>query len=266
MSIDLHKVEAIFFDLDDTLLDTATLVIPTAVEHAAVAMVDVGLAASVSDLARFLRKQAEAGCGLDYFGSAVRHFAVVSESGAAIAAAGRRAHLTAEAPVIELLPGARELLETLRWRCRLFLVTAGDPTTQRAKIRRLDIGDVFDVIRWVSSIDCEDKLDAMRDLLIANRPTPQRCVCIGDRMVGEIRCGNLLGMQTVLLARGEFRAMDPVREEDVPDYSVLDMRDLAGLLGVELPESGPSAVMRRPRRGLVTDPKSGADRELEGDG
>lgn len=228
-----ERLRAVFFDLDDTLLDTSGLLVVPALTEAAERMIDAGLPAGREALVDWLRTRVAEGRGGDYFADAVRHFGVAEEQRERVARVGRRAYFAREVPSLQPLPGSRELLRRLRRRYGLYLVTAGDPATQRRKIDRLGLTPDFDAIRLVDSMQGEDKLEVFRQILDDRELEPAACLSVGDRVTGEIRDANRLGMWTVRLRRGEFHAMEPEGPEDEPDFTIVELSELAGLLGLE---------------------------------
>ena len=97
-------VDAVFFDLDDTLLDTAGRIVRPALAAAARAMVAAGFPASTEELAAFLHRQAEAADGRDYFARAADRFDVIDEDRERLIQTGRRAYLSREVADLELFP------------------------------------------------------------------------------------------------------------------------------------------------------------------
>jgi len=227
---------AVFFDLDDTLIDTAGRVVDLALEEAADAMLRAGLGATRAELVKFLRAKARAAQGGNYFAAAVDRYGqcAAGSSPSSVAMEGRAAFFSADVPDLEPLPGSRHLLRELRERgCRIFLVTAGKPETQRKKIERLGFAGEFDAIVFVNSMEGETKFPAFQRLLARDAIDPSDCLCVGDRVVGEIRDANILGMWTVRIRGGEFAAVEPSHAAEVPDFTVADIQELAVLLGMD---------------------------------
>ncbi len=233
MPFELQRVDAVFFDLDDTLADTFGTLVGPALYRAAEQMVAGGLDTDAETAAEFMHRLADRGEGADYFASALDRFGSTSGNESAIAAIGQRTYFTTDVAAIQLLPGGRRLLEALTTRHTLFLVTAGDPRTQRQKLERLAIADLFRDMRLVSTIAGERKRDAFAELVAHHALAPQHCICVGDRLVGEIRDGNELGMTTIWVRRGEFRHLQPLTDNDRPTHTVANLDELATLLGVE---------------------------------
>ncbi len=228
---------AVFFDLDDTLIDTAGQLVELALEDAADAMRRTGLRADRAELIDFLRSKAQAAQGGNYFVAAAEHFSqgCVDASLSFVANEARTAFFAADVPDLEPLPGCRHLLLQLGERgSSLFLITAGNPKTQRRKIDRLGFADTFHAIAYVNSLEGETKLPVFQRILDRFALDPSDCLCVGDRVVGEIRDANSLGIWTVRMSGGEFAAVEPSRPDEVPDFVVADLLELATLLGIDL--------------------------------
>jgi HAD superfamily hydrolase (TIGR01509 family) len=231
---------AVFFDLDDTLIDTAGQLVELALEDAADAMLRAGLGADRGELIDFLQSKARAAQGGNYFAAAAEQFSqgCADSSPSSVAKEARAAFFAADVPDLEPLPCCRRLLRQLRERgSRLLLITAGNPETQRRKIDRLGFAATFDAIAYVNSLEGETKLPAFLQLLERYAFDPSDCLCVGDRVVGEIRDANSLGMWTARMRGGEFAAVEPSHAGEVPDVVVADLSELGTLLGVDLKQA-----------------------------
>ena len=231
---------AVFFDLDDTLVDTAGQLVELALEDAADAMLRAGLRADRGELIDFLLSKARAAQGGNYFVAAVERFShgCAGSSLSSVAKEARAAFFAADVPDLEPLPGCQRLLHRLRERgSRLLLITAGKPETQRRKIDRLGFAASFDAITYVNSLEGETKLPAFLQLLDRFAFDPFDCLCVGDRVVGEIRDANSLGMWTARMSGGEFAAVEPSHVNEVPDIIVADLCELATRLGIDLKQA-----------------------------
>jgi FMN phosphatase YigB (HAD superfamily) len=228
---------AVFFDLDDTLMDTAGQIVDLAVTDATDALIEAGLRADRADLLAFLRSRTEAAEGGNHWDAALDRFGLVNQDAdpEAVVRAGRDAFFSTDLPELEPLPGCRRLLSRLRDAgCLLFLVTGGKPSTQREKIQRLCFTDVFDAIAFADSLAGESKLPAFEDLVERFSLRPVECLCVGDRVVGEIHDGNQLGMYTVRMRGGEFAAMEPSSPVEIPDLEITSLYELATVMGLHL--------------------------------
>ena len=145
MGTELHAAEAFVFDLDDTLADTSGTLLDAALGRAAGALA-AHLPADAPTLHDELREESAHRDGRDVFAGVAKRYPVERERTAVAVAAAREAYRSSPPDAIRLLPGARELLESLSTRCRLYLLTAGYAPTQRRKIELLGLARHFDAV------------------------------------------------------------------------------------------------------------------------
>ncbi len=219
---------AFVLDLDDTLLDTAGLLVPAADARAIAAMRRSGLALDGEQAARALAALREEGQCADLFGELARRFDADIRCGEA----GAAEFFAFEVPPLALEERVDRALHDLARLAPLVLLTAGNEPTQRAKVARLGIATRFEQRLYVG-LHAGAKEEALRALLAAAPDRPaERVVVVGDRATSEIRAGNRLGCVTVLVRRAgaEFGAHEPTGC-DVPDFTVTGVEDVAGLFG-----------------------------------
>jgi len=173
----LRALPVVVFDLDDTLIDTRNVLLPAALRRVADAT-----GVPVDDLDPTGKKIEEV----------LRGVSGLSEAQLAAAAA---AWYDPDVPPLDPVPGARELLQRLRGRVRLCLLTRGEPARQRNKIARSGLAEFFDeiVIRAI------DEPGSKRDdlaRLIGGR-APARCAVVGDDPRDELRYAEELGCVTI---------------------------------------------------------------------
>ena len=169
----------VIFDLDDTLIDTRNVLLPLAMERVSRA---IGVPVDrLNDRGKKIDELLAPVAGL-------------SEAQRASAAA---AWYKPEVPPLEPLPGARELLERLRGRVRLFLLTRGDPARQQAKVARCGLGRYFEdvVIRPIDSPG--SKRDDIEAILERTQIPPDRCAVVGDDPADELRFAEELGCKAI---------------------------------------------------------------------
>lgn len=104
-------------------------------------------------------------------------------------------------PEISLYPGVRELLERLRKTKKLGLITDGRPEGQRAKLRALRIGDLFDKIIITDELggpEYRKPNEAAFQLMQACLQVPfEKMAYIGDNAQKDFSAPQSLGMLAV---------------------------------------------------------------------
>jgi len=165
----------VVFDLDDTLIDTAGVLLPDALRRVAAA---TGLALSDLDAS---------GKRID---EVLRTAGPLTDEQRAAAAA---AWYSPSLPDLAPLPGARAMLGALEGRTLLFLLTRGDPARQQAKIDRCGLAPFFDetIIRPIEQPG--SKADDLRGILSRYALAPERLAVVGDDPRDELKHAAALG-------------------------------------------------------------------------
>ena len=219
---------AIFLDLDDTLLDTAGLLLGPARLEAGAALVAAGLPGTAAEAAAGLARMARERPGENPFE------ALAAEAGLdamAVGFAGWAAFFKREVPArMDLVEGAAGALVRLRARgVRLLLVTFGEVATQEAKVRATGAAALVDRVLYEPLGPSADKGRAFRELIEEEGLDPAACAAVGDRPDAEIAAGRALGMFTVRIRRGEHRWLEPRSAAEEADATV---EDFAGAMRV----------------------------------
>jgi HAD superfamily hydrolase (TIGR01509 family) len=200
---------AVFFDLDDTLIDTRRCLLPAALQR-------------VADATGIARERLDAtGKKIE---EVLRH---VSGATAAQIVAAKAAWYAPVVPPLEPLPGAREVLEELSGRLLLVLLTRGHPPRQEKKIEQCGLGGFFDEIIIRPFEAPGSKRDDLARVMAAHGLAPDRCAVVGDDERDELRYGRELGCLVL----------------KVPDVELADVSrrlEEAGLLSA--PEDGEQGV------------------------
>ena len=146
------------------------------------------------------------------------------------------------APKIELPPETRSVLVQLCRHFRLGIVTDGHREVQRRKIAALDLASMMDVIVCTDDLgrpfwkpDPLPFLTACRTL----KTDPSRAVFVGDHPRRDIWGAARLGMKTVRIARydGYFRNHADLPEAP-PDWRITHLSELIECLGIVSRSSG----------------------------
>ncbi|MFB3918286.1 MAG: HAD family hydrolase [Terriglobales bacterium] len=198
------------FDLDDTLYDCFGQRVKAAHRYASQAMVDAGLGATVDEVFAARMEAFRADPRLSHIDAEVcRRFAVRNPD--KITQAARAAYFSFPAGKLTLFPATLNVLRTLQARgVRNFVVTFGDPETQRQKIAALglDREPSIERIYYAERGTLQTKEEAFRSVLRDTGAQPEQVLVIGDRPDGEIAAANRLGLHTVRIRGGEFASLE----------------------------------------------------------
>ena len=224
-------VRCVIFDLDDTLYDCMGQRVRPAHRHAAQAMVDAGLKARVEAVYRARMRAFHKDPMLLHIDAEVcRQFH--ADDPETITAVARDAYFHCPVGKLTLFSGTRPLLRFLKKSgVRNFIVSFGEPSIQRAKIKALGL----DKERAVEAVFYADrdrmltKAAAFRKIQKTTRLPAGQILVVGDRPMSEIRAGKELGMHTVRIHRGEFVSQSPAGPEEEPDYVVRNIAEIRKL-------------------------------------
>lgn len=125
---------------------------------------------------------------------------------------------------IHLLDGVAETLPKLHRRCRLLVLTKGDPQVQRDKVRRSGLASYFDAVHVVP----EKGADVLRDLLRRYDLDPGRTWVVGDSPRSDINPALEVGVGAIHIPYRRPWTFEAVPIAD-PDR-VVTLRSFAELL------------------------------------
>jgi putative hydrolase of the HAD superfamily len=224
VSTSKHRYKVLIFDLDDTLFDTSGMLVKPALREAAAAMAALGLNATPEMCAMERIHFLKASPRGDLFAHLVNKFGIKEGSGASpeqIRETGSAAFYKREVEKnIFPYPRVREILADLSVRYLIFLVTMGDPSTQKQKVENLKIGSFFRQIFYVAPNKNQTKTDAFAMIMKTTGLKPDEFLCIGNRLDLEISQGKALGLQTCLVQTGDHRDVVPHGRLEQPDYKI----------------------------------------------
>lgn len=224
-------IRCVVFDLDDTLYDCFTQRVRVTHRHAAKAMVEAGLKATVEAVYRARMRAFRDDPMLRHIDAAVcSHFGAADPE--AISHAAREAYFNCPVGKLTLFPGTLPLLRHLhRQGVRSYVVSFGEPRIQHAKIRALGLENnpLVERVLFADRDKLLTKEAAFRQIQHELGLRAEQMLIVGDRPMSEIRAGNELGMHTVRIRRGEFVAQEPQSPEEEPDYVVDDIAKVKGL-------------------------------------
>lgn len=228
----------VFLDIDDTILDFQTAE-ATAIRRTFAELgipVDDKLIARYSEINRSQWELLEEG-KLSREQVLVRRFELLfaelglPHSGAA--ACERYEGLLCEGHWF--MPGAEELLETLRPACRLFIVSNGAKTVQDARLRSAGIGPYFEQIFISEEVGAEKPTPDFFGRCFARIPEldRSRAVLVGDSLTSDIRGAKNAGLLSVWY---NYRGR-PARPDIVPDHEIRALSELPALLRRLFPDA-----------------------------
>lgn len=135
---------------------------------------------------------------------------------------------------LEIIDGAREVLEKLKCRYKLAIVsntyTWGDDEVEGA-LKRYGLAKYFDAI--ITSVDasCRKPADCIfRKALDLLDVKPHETVMIGDRVDADIAGANRIGITSILYRWNERYPAIARGEDELPDYILGTLRELPALL------------------------------------
>ncbi|HEV7551644.1 MAG TPA: HAD family hydrolase [Candidatus Angelobacter sp.] len=224
-------IQCAIFDLDDTLYDCFGQRVRVAHRYAAQAMVEAGLNANTDAVYRVRMLAFRQDPMLRHIDAEVtRHFN--AENPEAVSNAAREAYFNCPVGKLKLFAGSLPLLRFLAKRgVRNFIVSFGEPKTQRAKVKALGLDRETSVERiyYADRGNVLTKEAAFRKIQKKTGLTPGEILVVGDRPAREIRAGRELGMHTVRLRHGEFKSQMPIGPEEESDFVVKEISQIKEL-------------------------------------
>lgn len=224
-------IRCVIFDLDDTLYDCLGQRVRSSHRHAAEAMVNAGLKATVEAVFQARMRAFRLDPMLRYIDPAVcQQFNAADPE--AVSRAARDAYFNCPVGELKLFRGTRPVLRFLH-SCgvKVFIVSFGEPEIQKAKVRALGLENeaAIDRIFYADRDKLLTKEAAFSRIQQELALPASEILIVGDRPMSEIRAGKELGMHTVRIRHGEFAAQEPRDEMEQPDYEVRNISEVRNL-------------------------------------
>ena len=126
------------------------------------------------------------------------------------------------------LPGAKALLDTLKGRYELDLVSNGTAVVQDRRLAESGLVPYFKHIFISQRLGCDKPSPAFFDAVFAAMPGKRRseCVVVGDSLTSDILGGINAGIRTIWYNPGGLAPAGGI----VPDYECFALPELPGLL------------------------------------
>ena len=235
-------IQAIIFDLDDTLYDCSYTLSKDAQQRAIEAMITHGLEATETEALQAIPALRAGQNGkINIVEALVERFGPKRDT---LVRVGLDAYNSADAlGEISLFPDVSRTLETLRKKYKLILVTSGLAQRQRNKISKLGLDSCFDLILID---DIHEKLSKRERFLAAMANyslTARDILVVGDRVFSEIKIGNQLGMVTVQMQHGHYADITPSKEWENPDYVIKQVSEVLSVIAAVDQEHCPRIVL-----------------------
>lgn len=124
-----------------------------------------------------------------------------------------------------LMPHARELLQWLHGRYKIFVVTNGDAATQRSRIALSGLGQYFDGVFISEQLGCCKPDAAYFDKVFAAIGEQYRAcsLLVGDSLSSDMQGGRNAGVATCFYG-------DPAKADARCDYVITDLLQLPDIL------------------------------------
>jgi len=218
-------ITTIAFDLDDTLLNTSGLLVPAASKQAFNILIHDGLSISIDECERHRVEAIKTISHKDLFLQLAQNYG--NEKTLKAVEKATRAFYEPELPeYLPLIDGAESLINDLKNKYHLYIVTAGYESGQKNKIKSLRIGPLFKDVFVVNSLNNERKIDAFRKILSLENIQPENLLCVGNSLSSEIRDAKELGAVSCYFEFGEDRGKIPTDPKFRPDYHIKEIRQL----------------------------------------
>ncbi len=218
-------IKAIAFDLDDTLLDTTNLLVPSASQQAYSLMIKAGLKLTPEKCEELRLKLIKVISHRDFFEKLASDFGDDFTKSAAKEAIKLFYEPTLPAK-LPLMPGARENIDYLKNKYKLYLVTAGNEKGQRNKVKSLGIEKDFIEVHVVNSLVKARKKTVFLDLIQKNLLKPEELLCIGNSLNSEIKDALEIQAQACYFEFGEDRGTLAECPDIKPDFHIKHHREL----------------------------------------
>ena len=179
-------IKAIAIDLDDTLLDTSGLLAPRATQDAFVYLINNGLKLTLAECEAQRIELIKTISHRDAFEKLTYEYGDENTK-KVLAETIRLFYEPLIPPRLPMLDGARENIDYLKSRYKLFLVTAGTESAQLNKIKSLGIESDFEKIFVVNSLLKKRKKDAFNEIIASQKIEAAQLLCIGNSILSEIK-------------------------------------------------------------------------------
>jgi len=231
-------IEVVFFDLDDTIVDTtrlAEMARRNAIENMVRHGLPVDFDTAYNELLELISEYgSNFGRHFDYL---LRRLDVPYDP--KLVAAGVISYHNTKFAYLRTVRGVRRLLLRLQKDgYRLGIITDGDPIKQWEKILRLEIDAYFDGVFISDSLGVKKPHPKIfRKAVKKMGVEPERAVMVGDRLYSDIYGAKRVGMRTIWFRYGKYADRE-LEYLDYADFTISSLEELPEILrGLNLEES-----------------------------
>ncbi|MDK2870247.1 MULTISPECIES: TIGR02253 family HAD-type hydrolase [Pyrococcus] len=226
----MRRIKVIFFDLDDTLVDTSKLAEvarKNAIENMIRHGMPVDFDTAYNELLELIK---EYGSNFPYhFDYLLRRLDL--EYNPKWVAAGVIAYHNTKFTYLREVPGARKTLLRLKKEGYMTgIITDGNPIKQWEKILRLELDDFFEHV-IISDFEGVKKPHPkiFKKALKAFNVKPEEAIMVGDRLYSDIYGAKNVGMKTVWFKYGKYAELD-LEYKEYADYVITELPQLLEVL------------------------------------
>ena len=220
------RIKVIIFDLDNTLHDAEFLtnrVVKKTVEIMIAKGMKCNLEEGIGKFNQLLEKEPN--------NDKIRKLAAFFDSeDEEIVDAGWDCYQNPEFNELLIYSDTNEVLGKLKGNYKLILVSQGSKDSQNKRIDALGIRDYFDEI-YLS--ERGKKQEIFNQILDNLRLDANQILVVGDRIDGELKIANELGMQTCRITKGKYKILEPRFKNEEPDFTINTLRGLYGVLNLK---------------------------------
>ncbi len=231
-------IEVVFFDLDDTIVDTtklAEMARRNAIENMVRHGLPVDFDTAYGELLELIN---------EYGSNFGRHFDYLLRrldlpNNPKWVAAGVISYHNTKFAYLRTVRGVRRLLLKLQKDgYRLAIITDGDPIKQWEKILRLELDPYFDEVFISDSLGVKKPHPKIfRKAIRKMGVEPEKALMVGDRLYSDIYGAKNVGMRTVWFRYGKYADRE-LEYLDYADFTINSLEELPEILrGLNLEES-----------------------------
>ncbi|MFZ2455757.1 MAG: TIGR02253 family HAD-type hydrolase [Candidatus Altiarchaeia archaeon] len=227
----MDKIKAVFFDIDNTLYDSA-LQVEMVRRNAIKAMIEAGFEIDAEEGLKAL-KDIVAIRGSNYqnhFDELLKKYGY--EGNPRILAAGIVAYHNTKSAYLVPFPDTIPTLLTLRQRgYKIGVITEGRSVKQWEKLISLGLQHFFHAV-LISEEVKKEKPDVELFVKAAQRIgcKPGESAMVGDRLDKDIVGAKAAGMTTIQILKGKYSDQRPTCSKEEPDYIVPDLKGILSIL------------------------------------